>query len=96
MDMDIRTTQIITWLIVGAIAGSLTGLLVTRRRQGFGPLANFGVGLVGALIGGFLFKVLGIRLGIGAISISLEDLVAALIGSLIFLVGLWFVRRRSK
>ena len=94
--MEVHTTQIVTWLIVGAIAGSLTGTLVTRRRQGFGLLANFGIGLVGALIGGFLFRVLGIRLGLGEIAVSLEDLVAALLGSLLFLLGLWVARRRGR
>ena len=53
--MDITVTEIITWVIVGALAGSLTGLAVTRKKKGFGHLKNLGVGLAGALIGGLLF-----------------------------------------
>ena len=34
--MKIGPDEIVTWIIVGAIAGSLTGLLVKRRKQGFG------------------------------------------------------------
>jgi uncharacterized membrane protein YeaQ/YmgE (transglycosylase-associated protein family) len=94
--MEIQLTQIVTWLIVGAIAGSLAGTLVTRRRAGFGTFTNLGIGLVGALIGGFLFKVLGIHLGLGRVSVSLEDLAAALFGSLLFLFGVWVARRKGR
>jgi uncharacterized membrane protein YeaQ/YmgE (transglycosylase-associated protein family) len=45
-------TQFIVWIIVGLIAGSLTGFLITWQREGFGLLRNLGVGLVGALVGG--------------------------------------------
>jgi uncharacterized membrane protein YeaQ/YmgE (transglycosylase-associated protein family) len=94
--MEIQLAQIVTWLIVGAVAGWLAGTLVTRRRRGFGTVTNLGIGLVGALIGGFLFRVLGIRLGLGHVSVSLEDLAAALIGSLLFLAGVWVARRKGR
>jgi uncharacterized membrane protein YeaQ/YmgE (transglycosylase-associated protein family) len=85
--------QIITWLIVGGLVGSLTGMFMMRQRRGFGPLGNLGVGLIGALIGGMIFSLFNINLGLGAISVSLEDLVAALLGSLLFLLILYVVRR---
>ena len=88
-------TQIIVWLIVGAIAGSLAGLMVKRTKQGFGKATNLGIGLVGAIIGGLLFRLLGIDLGLGAISVSLEDIVAALLGSIVFLILLRFLRKRK-
>ena len=88
-------TQIIVWLIVGAIAGSLAGLIVKRTKQGFGKATNLGIGLVGAIIGGLLFRLLGIDLGLGAISVSLEDIVAALLGSIVFLILLRFLRKRK-
>ena len=87
-------TQIIVWLIVGAIAGALAGLIVKRTKQGFGKFTNLGIGLVGAIIGGLLFRLLGIDLGLGAISVSLEDIVAALLGSIIFLILLRSLRKR--
>jgi uncharacterized membrane protein YeaQ/YmgE (transglycosylase-associated protein family) len=66
---------------------------VKGRRAGFGRLLNLGIGLVGALIGGFLFKVLHIDLGlVGAITVTSEEVVAAFVGSLIFLAVLWFIR----
>ena len=88
-------TQIIVWLIVGAIAGSLAGLIVKRTKQGFGKTTNLGIGLAGAVIGGLLFRLFGIDLGLGDISVSLEDIVAALIGSIVFLILLRFLRKRK-
>ena len=88
-------TQIIVWLIVGAIAGALAGLIVKRTKQGFGKFTNLGIGLVGAVIGGVLFRLFGIDLGLGAISVSLEDIVAALLGSIIFLILLRLLRKRK-
>ncbi|MHC5103145.1 MAG: GlsB/YeaQ/YmgE family stress response membrane protein, partial [Planctomycetota bacterium] len=51
---------------------------------------------VGALIGGFLFDVLRIDFGLANITISLQDIVAAFVGSLIFLAILFFVRRARE
>lgn len=90
--MQITWSLIIVWLIVGALAGSFVGMIVKRTKQGFGQAANIGIGLVGALVGGFFFKVFGINLGLGNIAFSLEDLVTAVIGSLIFLIVLWIIR----
>ncbi len=87
-------STLITWLIVGALAGALTGMVVKQKRRGYGPLANLGIGLVGALIGGGLFEVLGIDLGLGNISVSAQDLLAAFIGSLLFLAALRLYRSR--
>lgn len=86
-------SQIIVWIIVGLLGGSLAGLVTTRERRGFGMLRNLGLGLAGALIGGLLFRLLGLFQGLDRISISLRDVVAALIGSLIVLAALWFWRR---
>lgn len=50
---------LIDWILIGLIAGWLTGK-VTRGR-GFGCLANVLLGLVGAVIGGWIFTRLGIE-----------------------------------
>lgn len=93
-NMDISVVQVIVWLIVGTLAGNLTGILIKGRKKGFGQITNIGVGLVGALIGGALFNLLNVDLGLGELSISFQDLVAAFLGSLIFLVAIWLARRR--
>jgi len=83
--------QIIVWLIVGGLAGTLAGRLVTLKKEGLGRWTNLAVGLVGALIGGGLFKVFHVNLGLGEIKITFEDLIAAFVGSLLFIVLWWLV-----
>ena len=83
--------QIIVWLIVGGLAGTLAGRLVTMKKEGLGRWTNLVVGLIGALIGGGFFKVFHIDLGLGEIKITFEDLIAAFLGSLLFIVLWWLV-----
>jgi uncharacterized membrane protein YeaQ/YmgE (transglycosylase-associated protein family) len=85
--------QFIVWVIVGLLGGSLAGLVITRDRKGLGLIRNLGLGLVGALVGGLLFRVLGLAPGLDRVAISLRDVVAAFVGSLIVLVALWMWRR---
>ncbi len=80
----------------GALAGSFTGMVVKRAKEGFGRFTNLGIGLIGALIGGSIFRAFNIDLGLGDLAITLEDLLSALIGSLIFLGMLWIMQKRSK
>ncbi len=52
---------VLTWIIVGLIAGFLAGVIVRGRR--FGLVSSIILGLVGALIGGFIFSLLHIDWG---------------------------------
>ena len=81
--------QVIVWIIVGLIGGSLAGLMAKKDRHGFGALRNLGLGLAGALIGGLLFRLFGVLPSLDSISISLRDVVAAVVGSLILLAAIW-------
>ena len=58
--------SLIVWLIVGAVAGWLAGLIV--KGYGFGLIGNIVVGIVGAFIAGWLLPRLGIHLGAGIVS----------------------------
>lgn len=78
---------IIVWLIIGAIAGWLAGLLV--KGGGFGIIGDIIVGIVGALIGGWLAGVLGISIGSGFIA----SIITAVIGAVILLVILRAIKR---
>lgn len=91
--MAVTLLELGVWLIVGLLAGSLAGLVVKRTRKGFGRYSNLGIGLAGAVIGGVLFDLLKIDLGLAGISISLQDIVSAFVGSLLFLGVLHFGRR---
>ncbi len=48
---------IIWWIIVGLIAGFITGKLM--KGSGFGAIGDIVVGIVGAIIGGFIMRSLG-------------------------------------
>ncbi len=86
-------SQFIIWIVVGLLGGSLAGSIITWQRKGYGLLRNLALGLVGALIGGLLFRLFGLFPGLDNIAISLRDVVAAFLGSLIVLVGLWLWQR---
>ncbi len=92
--MNVTVSQIIVWLIVGTLAGSLTGVVVKGTKKGFGPFTNLGIGLVGALIGGSIFRAFNLDLGLGDLAISFQDLLAAFLGSLIFLWLVWFIQKK--
>src|SRR5574341_1432298 len=79
--------QIITWVVIGLIAGFLASVLV--RGRGMGLLGNVIIGLLGALIGGFLFNALNVTISpalSGTINIRLIDIIVAFIGALIILL----------
>lgn len=99
--MGITVGELLVWLVVGLLAGSFAGMAVKRKREGFGRYTNLAIGLAGALIGGFLFDLLRIDLGLAQISVSLQDVLAAFVGSLLFLAALasvrrWVGRRKSR
>ncbi len=79
--------SLLAWLIVGAVAGWLAGLIV--KGYGFGLIGNIIVGIVGAVIAGWLFPRLGISLGVGMIA----AIINAVIGAVILLVIVGLIRR---
>ncbi|WP_026913225.1 GlsB/YeaQ/YmgE family stress response membrane protein [Perlucidibaca piscinae] len=71
--------SVIWFLLIGAVAGWLAGLIM--KGGGFGLVGNMVVGVLGSVIGGYLFDSVGVSAG---------NLLTALIGALVllFLVGL--------
>ena len=49
--------QLIVWMIVGLVGGSLAAIAVKRERKGFGVITNLGLGLAGAVVGGLVFRL---------------------------------------
>jgi uncharacterized membrane protein YeaQ/YmgE (transglycosylase-associated protein family) len=68
--------SVIAWIVIGLIAGWLAGKV--SRGRGFGCIANILLGLVGAILGGWIFMKLGI-LGGGLI----YSIAAATLGAVI-------------
>jgi uncharacterized membrane protein YeaQ/YmgE (transglycosylase-associated protein family) len=79
---------ILGWIILGGLAGWIASALMGRRE---GCFMNVIIGIVGALIGGFLFSLLG---GRGVTGFNLWSLLVAVIGAAILLAILGGIRRR--
>lgn len=96
--ISVTVEQIIAWLIVGLIAGLLASIFVRGRMSLAGAVL---LGLVGAVVGGFLiFQLLNVEIKpdsdlAGGILIRWIDIVVAFIGAIIvlFLSSLFFWRR---
>jgi uncharacterized membrane protein YeaQ/YmgE (transglycosylase-associated protein family) len=84
----VDATALIIFLIVGAIAGWLAGVVV--RGMGFGLVGNIIVGIVGAFIAGWLLPGLG--LGLSGI---VGSIIYAAIGAIILLVIIGLIRRAT-
>lgn len=81
--------NLITWIVVGLIGGNLVGQVVTRSRGGFGFFTNLGLGCAGAIVGGVFFTLFNILPSLDKVSVSARDLLAAVLGSILVLVGRW-------
>jgi uncharacterized membrane protein YeaQ/YmgE (transglycosylase-associated protein family) len=78
--------SIVAWIVIGAIAGWLAGLLV--KGYGFGLIGNIVVGILGAGVAGLLAP----RLGVYTESFG-GNIVASLLGALVLLLLIGLVRR---
>jgi uncharacterized membrane protein YeaQ/YmgE (transglycosylase-associated protein family) len=72
---------IISWIILGLIAGFIGSKIVDKRGQGF--WLNMVLGIVGALIGGFVFNLFGAG---GVTGLNLYSLIVAILGSIVVLL----------
>jgi uncharacterized membrane protein YeaQ/YmgE (transglycosylase-associated protein family) len=79
--------SIITWLIIGGIAGWIAGLIV--EGYGFGLLGNIVVGIIGAAIAGLVTPLLGL-----SIDTKLGNIIAATLGAVVLLLLVGGLRRR--
>lgn len=77
---------LLLFVLIGLIAGWLAGMLV--KGGGFGILGDIVVGILGAVIGGYVFRALGISAGglVGAILV-------ATVGAVILIFILRLIRR---
>jgi uncharacterized membrane protein YeaQ/YmgE (transglycosylase-associated protein family) len=72
---------VISWIVVGLIAGVLAKLIMPGRGPG-GFLLTIVIGMIGALIGGFVVQLLG---GTGLTGFSVWSILVATLGSIILL-----------
>jgi uncharacterized membrane protein YeaQ/YmgE (transglycosylase-associated protein family) len=84
---------ILSWLIVGAIAGWLAGMLV-KGDESLGVIGHIVLGIVGAIIGGFIAGL--ITGGDYVTGINITTIIVATVGAVILVVGYNALRGRSR
>jgi uncharacterized membrane protein YeaQ/YmgE (transglycosylase-associated protein family) len=73
--------SIIAWIILGLIAGFIASKIVNKQGEGF--FLDIVLGIVGAVVGGFIFSAVGAS---GVTGFNLYSLVVAVIGAIVVLV----------
>jgi uncharacterized membrane protein YeaQ/YmgE (transglycosylase-associated protein family) len=76
---------LIIWLVIGAVAGWLAGLIV--KGYGFGLIGNIVVGIIGAVLAGWLLPLAGFVLVGGVIAAIINAVIGAVI--LLVVIGLF-------
>ena len=85
---------IIAWIVLGAIAGWIAGLLVSGD-EGLGVFGHIALGIVGALVGGFIANALGFGSGREAGDIvNLQSIIVAVIGAVVVVLLVGALRGR--
>jgi uncharacterized membrane protein YeaQ/YmgE (transglycosylase-associated protein family) len=72
---------IFSWIILGLIAGFIGSKIVDRQGQGL--WLNIALGVVGALVGGFLFDLFGVS---GVTGLNIYSMIVAVVGSVVVLL----------
>ncbi len=80
---------LISWIVLGGLAGWIASMFA-KTNDSMGIFANIAVGVVGALVGGFVFGLFGSD---GVNGFNLYSLVVAIVGSVIFLAILKAIRK---
>lgn len=83
--------SILAWLVVGLIAGFIGSKIVNKTGEGL--VIDIVLGVVGAVVGGFLFNMFGAP---GADGINLYSILVAVVGSVVVLLVYHMVFRRSR
>ena len=84
--------NIISWLVLGLIAGFVASKLVNKTGEGI--LFDIILGIIGAFVGGFIVRTLGI--GGGVSGLNIPSLVVAVVGAVVFLVVYHAIRGRGR
>lgn len=72
---------IISWIILGLIAGFIGSKIVDKQGQGL--WLNIALGIIGALVGGFLFDLFGAT---GVTGLNIWSMIVAIVGSIVVLL----------
>lgn len=82
---------ILSWIIVGFIAGWLAGMVI--KGGGYGVIADIIFGIMGAILGGWIASAL---FNLGVSGIYLESILVALLGSIVLILLVRRMDRRAR
>jgi uncharacterized membrane protein YeaQ/YmgE (transglycosylase-associated protein family) len=85
---DGETMSFFAWIVLGLVSGYIASKLVNRTGEGI--LLDILLGIVGSLIGGWLFHLFG---AVGVNGLNLYSMFVAVTGSVVFLVAYHAIRR---
>jgi uncharacterized membrane protein YeaQ/YmgE (transglycosylase-associated protein family) len=80
----------IAWIVLGLIAGFIASKLVNKSGEGL--LLDIVLGIVGAVVGGFLFQTFGMS---GVTGVNIYSVLVAVVGAVVFLVVYHALFRRG-
>lgn len=82
--------SIISWIVLGLIAGFIGSKLVNKSGEGL--ILDIALGIVGAVIGGWVFSIFGLS---GVTGLNVYSLIVAVVGTVVFLVAYHAIRRTA-
>jgi uncharacterized membrane protein YeaQ/YmgE (transglycosylase-associated protein family) len=81
----------VAWIVLGLVAGFIGSKLVNKRGDGL--IRDILLGVVGAIIGGYLFNLFGAS---GVTGLNLYSVLVAVVGAVVFLVAYHTLFRRRR
>jgi uncharacterized membrane protein YeaQ/YmgE (transglycosylase-associated protein family) len=82
--------SIVAWIVLGLIAGFIGSKIVNKAGEGF--VLDIILGIVGAVVGGFIFNFFGAS---GVTGLNIYSLIVAVIGAVVVLVIYHAVKRAA-
>jgi uncharacterized membrane protein YeaQ/YmgE (transglycosylase-associated protein family) len=80
----------LAWIVLGLVAGFIASKIVNREWEGF--FLDIVLGIVGAVVGGWLFGLMGAS---GATGVNLYSLLVAVVGAIVVLFTYHLIRRAA-
>src|SRR5262245_28163454 len=82
-----KVMSIVAWIVLGLVAGFIASKLVNKRGEGL--ILDIALGIVGALVGGWLGSLIGMS---GVTGLNLYSIGVAVVGAVVFLVAYHLLR----
>ena len=88
--------ELVAWVIMGALVGSIAGMMTSLKPTGFGRVARLMLGLAGAFIGGIVVHLKNFDFGWGPVLIRYEELFFSFVGAIVLVVLGKLISSRMK